>query len=62
VAQSDQAAQAAIRLDQVVAKSVKTISKDFIKINKKNIRSAKHKEHYWIYIYKVFRQVHPESQ
>ena len=46
---------------QAAAKSVKTISKDLIKINKKNTRSAKHKESYWIYIYKVFRQFHPES-
>ena len=46
---------------QVAAKSVKTISKDFIKFNKKNTRSAKRKEGYCIYIYRVFRQVHPES-
>ena len=42
---------------QAAAKSVKMISKDFIKINKKNTRSAKNKESYYIYIYKF----HPES-
>ena len=46
---------------QAAAKSVKTIFKDLIKFSKKNTRSVKHNQSYCIYIYKVFRQVHPES-
>jgi len=46
---------------KVATKSVKKISKDVIKTDKKKTRTAKRKESYGIYIYKVLRQVHPDT-
>ena len=42
-------------------KSVKNNSKDLIKTDKKRTKTAKWREIYYIHIYKVFRQVQPES-
>jgi len=45
---------------KVASKSVKKISKDVIKTDKKKTRTAKRKESYGIYIYKILIQVHLE--
>jgi len=44
---------------KVATKSVKKISKDVIKTDKKKNRTAKRKESLGIYIYKVLIKVHP---
>jgi len=45
---------------KIATKSVKKISKEVVKTDKKK-RSVKRKESYGIYIYKVLRQVHPDT-
>ena len=45
---------------KVYTKSVSKISKGVIKTDQKKNRTAKRKESYGIYIYKVLIQIHPE--
>ena len=42
-------------------KSVKNNSKNVIKTDKKRTKTAKRRESYYIYIYKVLRQIHPDT-
>ena len=47
---------------KIPTKSVKKISNDVIKTDKQQTRTAKRKENYGIYNYKVLIQAHPGSR